>query len=168
MIIEHIIKNIKSDDIILTFTDTKYLPIFNIFYNYFEKLNLNNLVVISLDENVFSILNKRGILTLLYKYKITSRNKFFKFRYCLIDKIFQLSKKNIIHTDSDCIWIKDITKMPELSFKYDIIGQIAFGIPKKVVKKIGMVLCFGFYKIYFNNNTKYLFQEILKKNIIKE
>tara|TARA_B110000971_G_C19985574_1_gene489404 strand:- start:511 stop:1380 length:870 start_codon:yes stop_codon:yes gene_type:complete len=161
--IKKYINKIKSDDIILTFTDTTYLPIFNIFYNYFEKLNLNNLIVISLDENVFSILNKRGILTLLYKYKISSRNNFWRFRYYLIDKIFQLSKKNIIHTDSDCIWIKDITKIPELSFKYDIIGQVAFGHPIKVVKKIGMVLCCGFYKIYFNNNTKYLFKKILRK-----
>ena len=43
----------NSNDIILTFVSINYLKIFNIFYQYFNKLNLNNLLVISLDKKTF-------------------------------------------------------------------------------------------------------------------
>ena len=146
-IIQYYINKIKGTDLIITFIDSTYLPIFNIFYTYFERFNLKNLLVISLDDKVFLNLSKRKIFTLLIKYKIVKKNSFWDFRYNIINKLFQLSKKNIIHTDSDCIWLKNITKNPQLSLKYDIIGQMAFGLPKNVVNKIGMVLCCGFYKI---------------------
>lgn len=166
-IIQDYINRIEGTDLIITFTDYKYLPIFNIFYSYFERLNLVNLFVISLDDETFLNLNKRKINTLLFKYDIKNKNSFWDFRYNVINKLFQLSKKNIIHTDSDCIWLKNITKIPELSLKYDIIGQMAFGHPAKVVSKIGFVLCCGFYKIFYNDKTCNLFNEISNKEYNK-
>ena len=162
-IIQYYINKIKGTDLIITFIDSTYLPIFNIFYTYFERFNLKNLLVISLDDKVFLNLSKRKIFTLLIKYKIVKKNSFWDFRYNIINKLFQLSKKNIIHTDSDCIWLKNITKNPQLSLKYDIIGQMAFGVPKNVVNKIGMVLCCGFYKIFYSDKTCDLFNEISRK-----
>ncbi len=166
-IIQYYINRIKGTDLIITFTDSKYLPIFNIFYTYFERLNLKNLLVISLDDKAFLNLNKRKIFTLLFKYDIKKKSSFWDFRYNVINKLFQLSKKNIIHTDSDCIWLKNITKTPQLSLEYDIIGQMAFGHPRNVVNKIGMVLCCGFYKIFYSDKTCNLFNEISRKKYNK-
>lgn len=166
-VLTYYLNKISGKNIIITFTDFKYLPVFDIFYSYFSKLNLNNLLVISLDEKTFINLKKRNIFTLLFKYEIDHRNNFWKFRYNTIEKIFKISKKNIIHTDSDCIWFNNINKYLKPIINYDIIGQMAYGHPKTVVDKLGIVLCCGFYKIYFNSKTVNLFSEIEKKGYNK-
>jgi hypothetical protein len=93
--------------IIITFVDFKYLEIFNIFYEYFEKLNLD-LLVISLDEETFENLKMRQIKTVYIEYKIDSKKQFWEFRLSIINKIFKKTKRSIIHTDSDCFWFKNI------------------------------------------------------------
>lgn len=162
-IIKYYLDKIKDNNIIITFVDTNYIPIFNIFYQNFKKLNLKNLLVISLDDKTFIHMRKRNIFSLLFKYELKKRNNFWDFRYNIINNLFKLSKKNIIHSDSDCIWFNDITKNPVFSLQYDIIGQQAFGIPGNVVKILGSVLCCGFYKINYNENTSDLFNEISNK-----
>ena len=68
--------NNYNDCIIITFTDYNYIDIFNIFYENFKKLNLNNLLVVSLDEKSFDYLNKLSINTIFTPYKINNKTKF--------------------------------------------------------------------------------------------
>jgi hypothetical protein len=87
--------------IIITFTDFKYLDIFNIFYDNFKKLNLD-LLVVSLDEKTFDELKTRNIHTIYKPYDIQSKINFWEFRLNIINEIFKQSKSDLIHTDSDC------------------------------------------------------------------
>jgi hypothetical protein len=148
--------------IIITFVDFKYLEIFNIFYEYFEKLNLD-LLVISLDEETFENLKMRQIKTVYIEYKIDSKKQFWEFRLSIINKIFKKTKRSIIHTDSDCFWFKNILEYIKLyENEYDIIGSIAFGLPQNIVKKIGFVLCCGFYFIKYTEKNSSIIDNIIK------
>lgn len=150
--------------IIVTFTDFKYLDIFNIFYNNFNKLNLP-LLVVCLDEKVLDNLTNRGIKTLYRPYKIQSKCKFWEFRLNIINEIFKENKQDIIHTDSDCFWFKNVVECINSNKKnLDIIGSIAFGLPKDIVRKIGFVLCCGFYYIKYTEKNSSIIDKIIKKN----
>jgi len=154
------LSDIEADTIILTFTDHVYLPIFNIWYEYFSKLNLTNLLVVSLDPFTFNNLNRRGIRTILCNYHINDRNAFWKFRLDKIVDIFKKSKKNLIHTDSDCIWLKDIYNLIH-DLPNDFIGSMEHGIPKALTKQHGFVTCCGFYYVKYNDRMIAMFENIM-------
>lgn len=159
-----ILKKIDDPNIILTFIDYKYIPIFNIFYTYFEKLNLKNLLLIALDLNTYNYLSKYENIHVFYiKYNLDNKELFWKFRLSLINQIFKISMKNIIHTDSDCLWFKNILEEVK-NLEYDIVGSIAYGFPEDLVKKHGFILCCGFYYIKYNNKTKDFFDKIINQN----
>lgn len=159
-------ENISDDTIIITFTDFKYMDIFNIFYHNFKKLNINNLLVISLDEETYINLTERNINSIYKPYNIKIKNNFWEFRLNVINEIFKNSKKNIIHTDSDCFWFKNIyNEINSLKNNYDIIGSIAFGFPIEIVKKMGFVLCCGFYFIKYTEKNCEFFDKINNQNI---
>jgi hypothetical protein len=161
----NILKKIEDDTIILTFIDYKYIPIFNIFYTYFEKLNLKNLIVIALDLNTYNYLKKYEDLYILYlQYNLNNKELFWKFRLSTINYIFKISMKNIIHTDSDCLWFKNIIEEVK-NLDYDIIGSIAYGFPEDLVKKHGFILCCGFYYIKYNDKTKDFFDKIINQQL---
>ena len=104
-----VLNKIEDDTIIVTFIDYKYVTIFNIFYSYFKKLNLKNLLVIALDISSYNYLKKYNDINIFYiKYSLTNKDLFWRFRLSVINYIFKLSMKNIIHTDSDCLWFKNI------------------------------------------------------------
>jgi hypothetical protein len=154
---------INENCIIITFTDFRYLDIFNIFYAKFEKFKLNNLLVVSLDDKTYEILKNRNIKTIYEPYNIGDKNKFWNFRLSIINKLFKENKKNIIHTDSDCFWIKNILEeINKVSHKYDVIGSIGFGHPENIVKELGFSLCCGFYFIKYSNQTMNIFDNIVQ------
>jgi len=160
-------KNIINDTIIITFINKSYLPIFDIFYTHFNKLKLNNLLVISIDEYSYDYLISKNINTILINYTITNISDFFGFRLDINNKIFKVSKKNILHTDSDCFWYKNILdKIKNLD--YDIIGSP--GNPGdiknkyfKFITSMGFVLCCGFYYIRYSNKTLHFFDDMKKQ-----
>jgi hypothetical protein len=153
---------IISDTIILTFTDKNYLDIFKIFYSYFNKLNLSNLLVISLDEYTYNYLTQKNIRTILIKYYINSKDSFWKFRLNTINDIFNISNKNIIHTDSDCFWMKDIFNLIN-NYSYDFIGSIECGHPHELSNKYGFNICCGFYYIKYNENMVNMMKNIISQ-----
>ena len=153
---------IDSDTIILTFTDHVFLPIFNIWYDYFSKLNLPNLLVVSLDPATFKDLSGRGIRTILCNYQIKDRCAFWKFRLSTIVNIFKKYKKNLIHTDADCIWFKDVYSLIR-DLPYDFIGSMEHGIPVALSKKHGFVTCCGFYYVKYNERATAMFEKIMSQ-----
>lgn len=160
-----IISNINENTIIITFINEKYLPIFNIFYDYFEKHKLNNLLVISLDNISHDYLSFRNIKTIKIDYTFQTKESFWLFRLNIINYIFKYSKKNIIHTDCDCIWFKNIYREIIKLTQYDIIGHIAFSMPKYIADRLGFVLCCGLYYIKYNNTTRHVIDKILSQSI---
>ncbi|NDB81583.1 MAG: hypothetical protein EB127_02355 [Alphaproteobacteria bacterium] len=157
------IPEIESDTIILTFTDCKYLPMFNIWYNYFSRHNLDNLLVVSLDDTTFKDLQSRNIRTILCEYTILVKDEFWLFRLETIFNIFTQSKKNILHTDADCIWLKDIYSLIH-NQPYDFIGSISTGHPYHLAQKHGFVVCCGFYYMRYNSQMLQMLSKILTDN----
>jgi len=164
---------IQDDTIVLTFTDRNFLPIFNIFYHHFEKHALDNLLVITLDEQSYEAVNLLGIRTILVEYDLSDKYLFWKFRLNIINQIFQYSKKNILHTDADCFWFKNI--LTEFEKKnncgndsvasYDLIGHVAFGHPIQIVEKIGFVMCCGLYYLKYNDKNRTFIDRIMSQDI---
>ena len=157
------IPEIESDTIIVTFTDCKYLPMFNIWYNYFSRHNLDNLLVVSLDDTTFKNLQSRNIRTILCEYTILVRDEFWLFRLETIVNIFTESKKNILHTDADCIWLKDIYSLIH-NQEYDFIASISKSHPYHLAQKHGFVMCCGFYYMRYNSKMLQLVSKILTED----
>ena len=92
----NILNKIEDDTIIVTFIDYKYVTIFNIFYSYFKKLNLKNLLVIALDISSYNYLKKYSTINIFYiKYSLTNKDLFWRFRLSVINYIFKLSTSSI-------------------------------------------------------------------------
>lgn len=160
-----LLNKIEDDTIIVTFIDYKYVTIFNIFYSYFKKLNLKNLLVIALDISSYNYLKKYSDINIFYiKYSLTNKDLFWRFRLSIINYIFKISMKNIIHTDSDCLWFKNILELVK-TLDYDIVGSVAYGFPENLVKEYGFILCCGFYYIRYNVKTKDFFDNIFKQKL---
>jgi hypothetical protein len=154
--------------IILTFTDFNYLDIFNLFYHNLKKLRLDrNLLVVCLDIQTHKNLKKRGIKTIHKPYKINYKSKFWEFRLNTINQIFKKFKQDIIHTDSDCFWFKNIVNYIYANNNdLDMIGSIAFGHPKDIVAKMGFILCCGFYYIKYTDKNSVLLDKIIEDTSI--
>lgn len=158
------ISDIASPSIVLTFVNNNYYPIFEVFIEYYEKLNLSNLLVISLDKNIYDKLIKRNINTLLINYDEKHDGCLWRFRINIINAIFKISKKDLIHTDSDCIWLKNI--LPFMSTTdYEIIGQIEYGRPFNISCKYGFVMCCGLFKMKYAQKTIDLIDKISEQMI---
>lgn len=160
-----IIDTITTDTIILTFINYKYLPLFKIFYGYFQKHNLDNLLVICLDKESQNDLNEFEIRTMFMDYTINDICEFWRFRLTIINNIFKYSEKNIIHTDVDCFWLKNIVTVFDALPNYDLIGHVAFGHPIQIVEQIGFVMCCGLYMLRYNNKNMRFLDKILAQNL---
>jgi hypothetical protein len=160
-----LVNAIQGEDIVLTFTDKNFLPIFNIFYYHFERHCLDNLLVISLDQYSYEAMTYMGVRTVLIEYDLTDKYLFWKFRLDIINKIFKYSKKNIIHTDVDCFWFKNILVELRKLQNYDLVGHIAYGHPRQIVEKIGFVMCCGLYYLKYNNKNCDLIDKIMAQDI---
>jgi hypothetical protein len=160
------IKNIKEDEkyLVITFVDNKYYPIFEIFYKYYKKFNRKDLLIISLDINVYAKISKLGVATILLPFNISDRNYFWRYRLNIIKLIFEWSKMDIIHTDIDCIWLKDPIKYL-LDNEYDVITQIEYGHPFHLSKKNGFVMCCGFMKFNYSEKTLNMLREVMDLKI---
>jgi hypothetical protein len=161
-----ILSKINDDIIVVTFTDNKYIKMFNIFYEYYSKLNLDNLVVISLDKEAYNILKNRNIRTILIEYNIkqNSFSSFWRFRFEILNLLLKISKKNLIHTDSDCIWKKNIIPLIK-DIDCTLIAQIEHGMPRKISDKYGFIMCCGFFYIKYNDDGLKLLNNIYNLNI---
>jgi hypothetical protein len=154
----------KESEIVITFTDKKYLPVFNIFFEYYSKLNLSNLLVVTLDQDAYDELLKKSIHVMLIKYNSETDGNFWRFRSNIINLVFKTGKKDLIHTDSDCIWLKNI--IPVLNIKgYEIIGQIEHGHPFHISGEYGFIMCCGFYKMSYTEKTISLIDKIMEQMI---
>ena len=158
-----LLNNIQAEIVVVTFINSSYMPIFSIFMQHFPVDCKSQIVVVAIDEKSYLHIRKTypDVIVLLAPYTITKKAIFWKFRYQVFAKLHTISRKHIIHTDSDCIWLRNILEIPLLqNHEYDIVGSIAYGMPMPIVKKMGFVLCCGFFKICYNERTRSLLEYI--------
>ena len=159
-----LLNGIQSEILVTTFINSPYMPIFSVFMQHFPVECRPQLVVVSIDAASYRHIRTTypDIVVLLAPYTIAgNKNLFWKFRYEVFTKMHTISKKHIIHTDSDCIWLRNVLELPLLqNHDYDVVGSIAYGHPMHIVKKMGFVLCCGFFKICYNEKTSSLLEYI--------
>jgi hypothetical protein len=71
---------------------------------------------------------------------------------------------NIIHTDTDCIWLQDITPLIDNN-NYNIIAQIEYGSPNDITDKYNFIMCCGFFKLNYSVKTLELLENIMSTKI---
>ena len=142
-LIEKTIDKIDNNDVIITFVDKNRINKFNIFYKNFKRLKLNNLLIIALDTETYHKINKLTSTILLENYKENLET---------INKIFKLGKKDLIYTNIEYIWKKDISKQLKY-IDYDLIS----------IKNNKNIMDSNFFKVQYNIDTIYLFDKIINK-----
>lgn len=159
------IDTIPTDTIVLTFINFKYVPMFKVFYKYFQRHDLQNLLVICLDKESQNELIDLGVRTMFVDYTIQDICEFWRFRLTIINNVFKYSEKNIIHTDVDCFWLKNIMLLFDALPDYDIISHVAFGHPIQIVEQIGFVMCCGLYLLRYNTKNMRFLDRILAQHL---
>lgn len=172
-----ILNTINDPGIILTFVSGDYMKIFDIFYKQIIPFNLSNLLVISTDKTAEQVLSSNkysGIRSMLLEFKINSyisigqhkkNNEFWQYRFNSTARIFEISKKGILHADLDALWMKDFWNLLQIydeASKYDLYAsQVGSkGWPNGIAKKYGFVHCNGFFYYKYNEKTKHIFQDM--------
>lgn len=146
------VKSIEDDTIILSFLDKSYIPIFDVFYEEISKFGYDNLLIISLDDESEEHLQDRGVKTAKVKYKVRNRHKLWYERFLFTEYLFTYFRKNILHTDVDCIWYKDIyNKLKDVDL--DIMISTAHGYPDHVEEEFGFLGCMGLFLCNYNDRT---------------
>lgn len=157
--INEALQKIENDAVVVTFVDNQYLDLFKLFHVFWKRHCLQNLLVISLDENVNSYLNNTDINYVYFDYPIRNRHAFWRVRLQLLDVIFTTAKKTLIHTDVDCFWFQNLLTCIQ-SCSEDICYSTGGTFPKNIADKYGFVLCCGFFGVKYNNNTKNYFRTL--------
>lgn len=158
--INNVLCGISCDSLVLTFVDKTHIEMLRLFVLFWRKHELNNLIIVCLDKETITYVKGARLNGIHVPYSITSRHKFWRIRTDIINLIFKLTKKNIIHTDVDCFWFKNI--IPKLeSDQADVYYSTANGFPEEIRRRHGFVLCCGFYFVKYNERTKTYFDNML-------
>ena len=168
--------NNTNNTIIISFLTWNYIDFFNIWYNHISKYNLDNILIICLDLKSYVFLKQYGINgkinRILYDLNNNDFTKkeeirdFWVERVNIFRKVIH-SNYNLIHTDLDAFWIKNIYNWIETTCNDEVNCSDMFfsrstGMPKEVIDKLGAVLCCGLFYIKTNSKTK-IFMNQYKK-----
>jgi len=163
-IVKEISRFSKKGDILLTFVSKCYEPIFDLWLKYITQFGTSGLCVIALDEEIYTILQDKEIPSVLMNVgkNITHETKgsLWLQRVRLFRGLVD-HDINIIHSDADAFWFKDMRKVLE-DYDSDLVFSMAFGMPKSIVNEWGFVLCCGFFKINSNEKTKAFMRDFEK------
>jgi hypothetical protein len=148
--------NIKiNNHVIVIFLNNNFYKIFEIWYEYYKKLNIENVLLICLDEEIYKKLQKLNLNVYLANFEFDKRSDLWFFRNDILQKILNFGI-DITHSDLDCIWFKDFRDIID-AYEEDIVYSIAYYMPPKLAKKNGFVLCCGFFRIRSTKKTKQFF-----------
>jgi len=164
----------KTSNIILGFANFNYLPIFEIWYDYFSTLGLNNLIMVALDKKMHNYLTERKIDSFLCQiegFQDFISTKQSKAEKQLLTKLWLHRLKviqhllnngvNVIHTDCDAVWLQNIYDHIKDSNK-DIEISRGVGHPRAIVQRWGFSCCCGFFYIKSNNRTRRFMNEWIR------
>ena len=145
---------------IIVFANYNYLPVLENWLAAMKKIEVENYLIISLDEELHLYLQKKHIDSILRPCEL-DLGKLWIHR---IDVILELMEKghDIIHSDADAIWLKD--PLPYLNdLPQDMIFSQGTIWPPDVQEKWGFVLCCGFFLLRSNPKTLQFMRDLLKR-----
>lgn len=152
---------------IISFINYAYYDVFNIWYKFYKLYNIEyDIIIFCLDDKVYDMIDKLNIknvklVNLSYTFNLKS---IWILRCEALDYLVNDKNLSILHTDFDCIWLKNLFNFDfnENNRKtYDIISSVGTIFPHKMCLKNYFVLCMGL--IYFNNSemSKQMIKNIL-------
>ncbi len=172
------LENLESRTLIIVFVNILYMPLFEIWYNYFRQYQLPNFLAISLDIRMNGVLNNLGVKNILLTmpefdgflsvkiYDSHEMNKLAEL-WRLRTRVFKHILDRGIHLlacDADAFWLKNIYPLV-VNYRYDTSLSISHQSPPDVAKKWGFVLNCGFWMLRSNPVTKAFLDEFLKFSI---
>lgn len=147
------------DSLILSFCNYDYIELAIHWINSLKELNVNNYLIISTDNKTFDSLKSKNIKTELFIYN--NAQSFWEYRINVINEYLK-REFNIIHSDLDAIWKKNI--ISELNNdKIDIYFSQGTTFPREALTKHGFVLCCGFFYVKSKQQTINFFKQYIDK-----
>jgi hypothetical protein len=142
---------IKNETLIITFANIQYKKVVENWIIAIKKLNITNYTVISLDQELYTLLKKNDIPTVFRPCDL-SLNKLWVHR---VNVILEFLKEgyDILHSDADAVWIKNPMKKNIYNNNCDLIFSQGTSWPLEVHKEWKFVLCCGFFFIKSNSQT---------------
>lgn len=141
----------------IVFSDSSYLPVLRNWISHTREAGFNNILVVSLDEEVLDYANKNQIKSILMAYNNSltdlwiQRAEFFSI-ICGLGYDF-------IHSDADAIWVKN----PQ-NYCFDIPADMMFSQgtiwPPDVLHEWSFVLCCGFFAARASKATQSFFEQL--------
>jgi hypothetical protein len=174
--LDKFLENFKEKTLIVLLVNIMYLPIFEIWYNYFKQYQLPNFLAISLDKGMNRALNNLGVKNIFlpiaqfdtfvskktYDSEETSKLvKLFRLKHQILKKVIDRGIK-LLYCDTEAFWLKNVYPLMENS-QYDINISISHHAPADVVEKWGFVLNAGFFMIRSNVSTRGFIEEFRKE-----
>tara|TARA_Y100000310_G_scaffold342972_1_gene448538 strand:- start:667 stop:1449 length:783 start_codon:yes stop_codon:yes gene_type:complete len=156
-----VVNEIESDTIILSFLNNMYIPVFEVFYKEIEKFNLDNLLIIALDAKSEKKLKDYGVRTFKVGVDIHAerRGRFWFQRFLFMEYIFVNFRKNILGTDIDCIWHKNIYSIIK-DIDLDFMISKAHAHPESIEREFGFVGCMGLFMCKYNERSHDFFKKV--------
>lgn len=159
-------------------TSSQYFSAFRAWYYLASKLCIDSkLLIVALDENVVSLIaeefpylvDKVYLLPLFPKLHLIYGNgyerSFYWYIKVLLMRNILRSGYNIIQTDADAFWKKDISLIFEYEFECggaDIVSQREGGLPRAIANIWGFSLCAGFWGVRASERTVSFLNDLLK------
>lgn len=137
--------------VIIASLNKNYLKVFRLWFHFFSKLHLkDHLVVISYDLITDKELDRIGVQrhSLGQEFDL---DKIFYNRLVVIESYLNKGF-NVIHTDLDAFWLKNPLELIDYN-RYDLAISIGHGMPLRLAKIWGFVMCCGFFVLRSNKAT---------------
>lgn len=147
----------KENTIIITFGDYNYKDVIVYWANKMKQLNIHNFLVIALDDEAFEYFKSNSISCILRPFK-GDLGDLWVFRMDVFNEILNYGY-NIIHSDADAIWLRDVTDYLT-SHDHDMLFSQGTIYPVDVFSQWGFVLCCGLFYCRSNENTKSAFSQL--------
>lgn len=170
-------KTYSTDTLVLVQTSSQYYSAFRLWYKLFGRLNLDyKLLVVALDGQAINLivgdfpwLADRIFLFPIFPYTKQiygdgHTQNFYWYQKNLIARSCLTAGYNIIQSDADAFWKKDVSSIFEYEFRHldsDIVAQQEGGLPRAIASLWGFSLCAGFWGIRAGESSVAFIDQLL-------
>lgn len=156
---ENIFKLVKKDNnVIVTFANYAYKEVALNWVTALRRLQLRNYVIIALDNDIYNYLVSQKINTILREFD-GNLSDLWIFRIKVLQEMLNFGV-DIIHSDSDAIWLKNPIPEYFINNDSDMIFSQGTVYPRDVKDRWGFVVCCGLFMMKSNDRVKSIMSEI--------
>jgi len=148
---------------IIVFANYNYLPVLENWLEAIDSLQIENILIISLDQELHKHLQERNIPSLLRVCEL-DLGKLWIHRVKVILELMETGY-DVIHSDADAVWLKNPLEYLN-NIQEDMVFSQGTFWPKDVHKEWGFVLCCGFFYIKNNTRTIKFMKELYKRVLL--